>query len=644
MMIKRIPLVTLASLAAVALALALLAGAGDRTTLADDGDAAGAAAVKGLSGCTTNTLDANDDGSTSLVNLPSSINFFGTSYSALYVNNNGNVTFDAALGHYTPDNIVTTTRAIIAPFFADVDTRGPGSGLVQYGATTFGGRPAFCVNWVNVGYFNSRTDKLNSFQLLLVDRADQGPGDFDIIFNYNQVQWETGGASGGTDGLGGFSARVGYSNGSTASLELPGSAVPGSFIDTGTSALTAGSRGSSVTGRYIFAVRNGAAPTGGFVSGRVMGQNVEGLNEPLAGAPVQICRQDVVPAVCSTTTTNANGDYSVAGLPAGTYNGVAGPPADRPDLFPDVNELFDLGNNQGLTDYNFKLLRPRPLPPDTTVQGISHTSTGAPVINWSTNTQITKSNDNCAGGSGTWELIKEGVVIASGNMNPTATPGLFKGTIPPLRPQHGPAVLHIEIFCPGAGVDKDIEADVYIDPSGNVLDENGDPVEGATVTLLHSDSSAGPFEAVPDGSEIMSPSNRTNPDLTDAEGFFHWDVIAGFYKVRAEKAGCTSAETVVLTIPPPALNLELRLNCSGGPPPPTPTPIPTGPPAGSGDANCDGQTNAIDAAFVLQFTAGLLDELPCEDAADVNQDGMVNAVDASIILQFSAGFIDDLPV
>jgi len=639
----RIPFAALASLMALALALALLAGPGGGTILAGGGDPAGAVAIKGLPGCTAGTLLANDDGSTAQITLPFSINFFGTTYNALYVNNNGNVTFDSPLAQYTPDNIVTTTRAIIAPFFADVDTSGTGSGQTQYGATTFGGRPAFCVNWVNVGYFDSRTDKLNSFQLLLVDRTDQGVGDFDIIFNYNQVQWESGDFSGGTNGLGGSSARVGYSNGSTASLELPGSAVPGSFIDTGTSALTAGSRGSSITGRYIFLVRNGAAPTGGFVSGRVMGQNADGLNEPLAGAPVQICRQDVVPAVCSTTTTNANGDYSVAGLPAGTYNGVAGPPADRPDLFPDVNDLFPLANNQGRIDYDFKLLRPRPLPPGVTVQGIGHTSTGAPVINWAGNVQITKSNDDCSGGSGTWELIKEGVVIASGNMNPTATPGLFKGTIPPLRPQHGPAVLHIEIACPGAGVDKDLEADVYIDPSGTVLDENGDPIEGATVTLLRSDSSAGPFEAVPNGSEIMSPSNRTNPDLTDADGFFHWDVIAGFYKVRAEKAGCTSAETAVLTIPPPALNLELRLNCSGGPPPPTPTP-PGGPAPGSGDANCDGQVNAIDAAFILQFSAGLLDELPCAAAADVNQDGRVDAIDATIILQFSAGLIGDLPV
>ena len=33
-------------------------------------------------------------------------------------------------------------------------------------------------------------------------------------FNYDQILWETGSASGGTNGFGGYPARAGYSNGS----------------------------------------------------------------------------------------------------------------------------------------------------------------------------------------------------------------------------------------------------------------------------------------------------------------------------------------------------------------------------------------------------------------------------------------------
>jgi hypothetical protein len=83
-----------------------------------------------LSGCGSNTLARNDDESTGPVSLPFSVNFFGTTYSSLYVNNNGNVTFDAPMWEYTPFPLEAKTRKMIAPFFADVDTRAPNSDVV----------------------------------------------------------------------------------------------------------------------------------------------------------------------------------------------------------------------------------------------------------------------------------------------------------------------------------------------------------------------------------------------------------------------------------------------------------------------------------------------------------------------------------
>ena len=78
-------------------------------------------------------------------------------------------------------------------------------------------------------------------------------------------------------------------------------------------------------------------------------------------------------------------------------------------------------------------------------------------------------------------------------------------------------------------------------------------------------------------------------------------------------------------------------------PVPTNTPIPTSTPAGlRGDVNGDGQIDAIDAALVLQFGAGLLPALPNFDRADVNGNGMVDAIDAALILQFSAGLLNTL--
>src|SRR5262249_35282350 len=71
---------------------------------------------------TANNLPRNDDGSTGLVNIGFTLNYFGFVRNQLYVNNNGNVTFNSPLSTYTPFPIRTTNVPIIAPFFADVDT------------------------------------------------------------------------------------------------------------------------------------------------------------------------------------------------------------------------------------------------------------------------------------------------------------------------------------------------------------------------------------------------------------------------------------------------------------------------------------------------------------------------------------------
>jgi hypothetical protein len=225
------------------------------------------AARRNLPGFSTNTLPANDDESTGQVNIGFTINLFGTSYSKLYVNNNGNVTFDASLSTFTPFGLAGVATKIIAPFFADVDTRGSGSGLVMYGNDTVNGRNAFGVEWPAVGYFSGRTDKKNTFELVIIDRSDIAAGAFDFEFNYDQIQWETGEASGGTNGLGGSSARVGYSNGlagtSNVSFELTGSAVNGAFLNSGPNALVGNSLNSTTLGRYAFNSRGGTINSGG---------------------------------------------------------------------------------------------------------------------------------------------------------------------------------------------------------------------------------------------------------------------------------------------------------------------------------------------------------------------------------------------
>lgn len=209
---------------------------------------------------TTTALGPNDDNFTGAIGLGFNANYFGTTYSSTFISNNGYFTFGAGQGTFTPGGLGAgySGLPIIAAFFGDVDTRG--AGTLKYDTGTYAGRTAFGATWDGVGYFSNGTDKLNTFQIILADRSDISAGDFDIYFNYDQMQWETGGASGGSNGLGGTSAAVGFNagsgNGPGTFFEVPGSRVPGSFIDGGPSQLVALTN-TGVPGQLRFGVRNG---------------------------------------------------------------------------------------------------------------------------------------------------------------------------------------------------------------------------------------------------------------------------------------------------------------------------------------------------------------------------------------------------
>ena len=202
-------------------------------------------AVRDLPGFSTDILDRNDDGSTDFVPTGFTFNFFGTLYSGVYINNNGNITFTQGDGTYVPYNLTTTGIPIIAPFFADVDTRNPSSGVVHYGQDTIDGHAAFGVEWPGVGQYDQNSTP-NTFELVLIDRSDTGLGNFDFELNYDSIQWD-------------YPARAGYSAGPapSPSMELPGSGT-GRFLDSDpTYGLVNHSFQSALPGRYYFTVRNG---------------------------------------------------------------------------------------------------------------------------------------------------------------------------------------------------------------------------------------------------------------------------------------------------------------------------------------------------------------------------------------------------
>ena len=161
----------------------------------------------------------NDDNSSPLISLPFTFDFYGNTYNSVFINNNGNVSFQAPYITWSANSFPDSTYNMIAPFWADVDTRGGydslGNSLGNGGSVWYKVTPtALIVNWDNVGYFNMHNDLVSSFQLIITNGSDSlVSAGGNVSFCYQDMQWTTGDASGGFGGFGGTPATVGVNIG-----------------------------------------------------------------------------------------------------------------------------------------------------------------------------------------------------------------------------------------------------------------------------------------------------------------------------------------------------------------------------------------------------------------------------------------------
>lgn len=211
-------------------------------------------------------LGPNDDDTSGALELGFVVRFAREDVRQLFVSNNGYV----ALSRPGGEQFTSTTfrQRLIAPFFADVDTRGEGSGTVRWGQGQVDGRAAFAVTWYRVGYFRAHSDRLNTFQLVLVERSDVGPGAFDLEMNYDAIAWDCGDSECAGEGQGTAAAVVGWSDG-TVDTMITGSGEPGTFLDSSaTGGLVLGRLGTLVPGRYVhpFHAPDGPLVTDGSVN------------------------------------------------------------------------------------------------------------------------------------------------------------------------------------------------------------------------------------------------------------------------------------------------------------------------------------------------------------------------------------------
>lgn len=94
-----------------------------------------------------------------------------------------------------------------------------------------------------------------------------------------------------------------------------------------------------------------------------------------------------------------------------------------------------------------------------------------------------------------------------------------------------------------------------VDPSGYVYDGvAANRVEGATATIYYKPAEGG-AEQMWDAAEF----GQENPQTTDGQGIYMWNVPRGLWQVRFQKPGYEPAQTDWLPVPPPQLDIAVSM-------------------------------------------------------------------------------------
>jgi hypothetical protein len=98
-----------------------------------------------------------------------SINFFGNTYSEVYVSSNGYITFGSGQSSYSTQALdIQTVAPMIAGLYTDLDSRSDDASNVYVNTTTEG---EIVVTWLDMGHFSGDYSRRSTFQILL--RSDQ---------------------------------------------------------------------------------------------------------------------------------------------------------------------------------------------------------------------------------------------------------------------------------------------------------------------------------------------------------------------------------------------------------------------------------------------------------------------------------------
>lgn len=494
------------------------------------------------------------------VSLPFPVKLYGETFSTINVVTDGRVTLGNA-DTDPPTSLADALVPVIAPFWSDTEPASPDSGGVTYGSSPDG--KSFCVSWIQQTRRPWQSDGWNTFQLILTDRSmdvGRSEGDVDIVFNYDQIDWDTAASEGSMPAIVGYSAGLGQPG---TYVSLDGSQTSGSFTDSGTWPLVTHSMNSDQPGRYVFEIRNADSQA---QLGSIRGQLVRESDGGAVSGSVLACRTGQFSS-CRWVVSNSDGTFSLQALPIGDYklyiwaDGMSASQLLKAQVV--VGEATDIGVQ--------RLRVSVPIPVGTS---LSHRDllNGVPVVLDADELALSVPNpctpqQVAAGG---WAVLDSGNErLAQGDLE-SAGPNL-KATIPELYPYHGQGRLVTAVTCDGQP-SASPAFDLYVDPSGTVFNKYGVPLAGASVTLLRADGTSD-FTPVPGGSVVMSESNRVNPFTTPEDGTFHWDVTSGSYELEASAGGCASQRSGPIDVPPARVGIAIKLDCGQAPTPETPISI-----------------------------------------------------------------------
>ena len=107
----------------------------------------------------------------------------------------------------------------------------------------------------------------------------------------------------------------------------------------------------------------------------------------------------------------------------------------------------------------------------------------------------------------------------------------------------------------------------YIDPSGVVTDAaTGKPLAGVTATAywVPADEDKDLMDQMPSDDEYGTQwegadYSKENPQQTDGNGWYQWDVPVGWWRVRYEKPGYKTAWSDWMPVPPPQTEVNIAL-------------------------------------------------------------------------------------